>query len=199
MKNFFDCDQIENCNVGWGKKDDLVFLNYTLSMLKSSKVPQFIFVETMKQHSPHSKGLAFDKARCAGNLKQEQCSVLLNYSARLKDSVQSFNKFISELKQLDKRVVVVAFGDHIPGIVSQIFDEGDFYNGDRHETFFTIWDSGRGYVTREAIEGLVKKSIDVAFMDVILLKYLGFESEYISTKTKFMHDCNGSFCDSQHP
>ena len=75
--------------------------------------------------------------------------------------------------------------------------EDYFINKDRYKTFFTMWDSSKGFVTDEALEkaGMQQQAIDLAFLDVILLNYLSFKSDYIDAKIRFMRDCKGEFCD----
>jgi hypothetical protein len=119
---------------------------------------------------------------------------LLDYNDRLKLSVKAYENFVAQLKKLPERTIVVAFGDHIPGDVAANFTESNFYKQDRFRTFFNVWDSAHGFVTREVLDGQEFETIDIAMLDALTLRYAGFESRYVSDKLVHMQECSGSFC-----
>ena len=195
MQEIIDCPAIEACrNRRWNKMPDEVFFDEALKQIKQTDKPLFAFVATMRQHSPHNKDIAYDVQRCKPGLTPKQCSILLDYNERLQQSVQSYENFVAKLKKLPERTIVVAFGDHIPGDVAANFVKENFEDQDRFRTFFNIWDSANGYVTRKALDGQEFATIDVAMLDAITLRYAGFESHYLTDKLVHMQKCSGHYC-----
>ncbi len=127
-------------------------------------------------------------------MSDKQCSIMLDYNERLKLSVKAYEDFLLQLKKLPERTIVVAFGDHIPGDVAAHFEESDFIKQDRFRTFFNVWDSAKGFVTRKVLDGMEFETIDVAMLDALTLRYAGFESRYLNDKLVHMQACSGKFC-----
>lgn len=195
MQEVIDCNAMPDCaNRRWNKMPDEVFFNEVLKQIKQTDQPLFTFVATMRQHSPHDKDKAFDTKRCAASLSPKQCSILLDYNERLALSVKAYENFLAQLKKLPERTIVVAFGDHIAGDVAANFVQSDFTPQDRYRTFFNMWDSANGYVTRKALSGQEYETIDVAMLDAITLRYAGFDSRYLTDKLVHMQKCSGHFC-----
>ena len=99
---------------------------------------QFIHVSTMQNHSPFSnkydeqyegidveKGLLLEK-----NLK--------NYIYGIQKSDEAIEILIDEIEKIDKKIIVVYYGDHLPGIYSSLleFNEGPF---DLYSTDYFIY------------------------------------------------------------
>ncbi len=194
MHEFIDCPMIPECaKRKWNRMPDEVFFDRAISELRKEAKPTFMFMATMRQHSPHDKKRPPSK-QCDKGLSPEQCSIMQDYAERLSASVASYKKFIQQLKALPERTLVVAFGDHIPGDVAAEFVEADFYKQDRYRTFFNMWDSQAGFVTEKALSGRQFEKIDLAMLDSIVLDYAGFESRYLTDKLVHLQKCSGSFC-----
>ena len=198
MQEFIDCTMIPECaKRKWNRMPDEVFFERALSELKHEAKPTFMFMATMRQHSPHDKQRQFSK-QCAASLTPKQCSIMQDYEERLTASVASYKKFLNQLKNLPERTIVVAFGDHIPGDVAAEFVDSDLYKQDRYRTFFNLWDSQAGFVTEKALTGRQFEKIDLAMLDSIVLDYAGFESHYLTDKLVHLQKCSGSFCGFDH-
>lgn len=200
MENFFDCGEVAGCEGHrWRDRSDKVFLSKAMQVLARSGSPQFVFLPTIQQHSPHDKVKvgAGDTAPC--NLSQKQCLVMQDYRSRLDSSLADFHHFQEELKTLGRDTVVLVFGDHIPGDFNRFFDHGHFKNG-RKETFFTVWHSRRGYLTSEIVRRARNpKHLDIAFLDWIVAAAVGLDSEYFRKKGAMIHACDGAYCLSGGP
>jgi len=195
IQDFIDCKAMPECaKRKWNKMPDEVFFDEAVKQVKLNEQPLFAFVATMRQHSPHEKSMEYDARRCKPGLSKKQCSIMLDYSERMKLSVKAYENLLAQLKKLPERTIVVAFGDHIPGDVAAYFTEEDFYKQDRFRTFFNIWDSAHGFVTHKALEGQEFETIDIAMLDALTLRYAGFESRYLTDKLIHMQECSGSFC-----
>ncbi|QTR50679.1 sulfatase-like hydrolase/transferase [Candidatus Thiothrix anitrata] len=195
IQEFIDCKALPKCaKRSWNSIPDEIFFDELLKQVKTNVEPLFTFVATMRQHSPHEKNSKLDTQRCDASLSAKQCSILLDYNERLKLSVTAHKDLLSKLKKLPERTIVVTFGDHIPGDVAANFTESDFYPQDRFRTFFNVWDSKHGFVTRKVLDNQEFATIDIAMLDALTLRYAGFESSYISDKLVHMQKCSGSFC-----
>lgn len=196
IQDFIDCKALPECNKrSWNKIPDEIFFDEAIKQVKLNDEPLFTFIATMRQHSPHDKNLAPDRRRCSNALSAKQCSILLDYNERLKLSVNAYEQFIAQLKKLPERTIVVAFGDHIPGDVAAHFTDENFYKQDRFRTFFNVWDSEQGFVTKQVLDGMNFEKIDIAMLDVLTLRYAGFGSRYLDDKLAHMQACAGSFCE----
>lgn len=195
IQDFIDCKAMPECaKRKWNKMPDEIFFDEAVKQVQLNEKPVFAFIATMRQHSPHEKGIQYDTQRCDASLSPTQCSILLDYEARLKLSLAAYERLLAQLKKLPEQTIVVAFGDHIPGDVAAHFTEEQFYKQDRFRTFFNVWDSKRGYATRNLLDGQAFETIDIAMLDALTLRYAGFESRYLTEKLVHMQECSGSFC-----
>lgn len=195
IQDFIDCKAMPECDKRrWNKLPDEIFFDEAVKQVKLNEQPLFAFVATMRQHSPHDKGIKPDAKRCAPQLSDKQCSIMLDYNERLNLSVKAYENLLKQLKKLPERTIVVTFGDHIPGDVAAHFTDADFYKQDRFRTYFNVWDSAQGYVTKKLLDGMKYETIDVAMLDALTLRYAGFESRYLTDKLVHMQACSGAFC-----
>ncbi len=196
IQDFIDCKAMPECaKRKWNKMPDEIFFDETVRQLQLSKKPVFAFVATMRQHSPHDKDRQYDARQCKPSLSAKQCSIMLDYDERMKASISAYLELLTDLQKLPERTIVVAFGDHIPGDVAFHFQAKDFVEQDRFRTFFNVWDSANGFVTHDVLDGKEYASIDVAMLDALIMRYAGFDSQYLHDKLVHMQECSGSFCD----
>lgn len=192
MNQFIDCKEVPGCNTKTTEVHDYRFFDVAEKMLRTSNKPAFIFLPTIRQHSPHD-GKAKESIPC-DELTDAQCKVIAIYAERLKDSVNEFEKFIGGLEHLDREVIVLAFGDHIPGDVARTFKESDFLAG-KKRTFFTVWSSRRGYLTNSVMSSLgTPDSVHNAYLDLIVARAAGFNSPYFDAKEVSMRVCPSTYC-----
>lgn len=114
-------------------------------LLKEAAQPQFVHLVTMQTHMPYSqkyKNSAY-VSKSAGN-KQ----AINNYMQDLAYSSEAFAQFIQQLKQLDKRTLVVFWGDHLPSIYSeQIQAQNEAVM--LHQTEFLFYDTNQALAEKE--------------------------------------------------
>ena len=108
-----------------------------MAVLSDEAQPQFVHLVTMQTHMPYvGKYDTLDyQATGDGNMDS-----LENYLQDVSYSSTALKEFISELSTLNRRTLVVFWGDHLPGIYSDaIKDQND--TATLHETQFLMVDS----------------------------------------------------------
>lgn len=108
-----------------------------MDLLADNAQPQFVHLVTMQTHMPYvGKYDTLDyQATGDGNM-----DALENYLQDVSYSSTALKEFISELSTLNRRTLVVFWGDHLPGIYSDtIKDQND--TATLHETQFLMVDS----------------------------------------------------------
>ncbi|MBF0311293.1 MAG: sulfatase-like hydrolase/transferase [Magnetococcales bacterium] len=197
--HFLGCSAIPGCKETPGRyRPDSLFYDTALDLLAKQKEPSVVFLPTMRQHSPHDALYSRGKeVACDPLLSDKQCEVLNEYLARLKMSVDEWHALLENIRRRKMDAIVLAFGDHIPSDIASNFYGENFWNEDQEKyiTFFTMWDSREGFVTRKSMERYgVRSIIDLAFLDVVLLNHLGVSSRYIDDKTRQLRRCGGPYC-----
>lgn len=98
---------------------------------------QFFSVITMQNHAPYSANDPLDIVVTGSNFTEEENNSVTNY-ARLLNHTDNFTKdFLNSLTEINKKITVVFYGDHLPGI----FPENTFTTNpeSQFETDFFIW------------------------------------------------------------
>lgn len=114
-----------------------------LSLLSDEKKPQFVHLVTMQTHMPYEGKYQTLNYQAAGD---GNMTALENYLQDVSYSSTALKDFIEQLKQLNRRTVVVFWGDHLPGIYSDaIKDQND--TAALHETEFLMVDSDGTFST----------------------------------------------------
>ncbi len=91
-----------------------------LEVLAEGEGPQFIFDVTLQNHSGYETGLLdeypYDDVTVAG----ETIAGMSEYLSCIDASQEDLVYFLEELEKLDRKVIVVFFGDHQPGFNDQV-------------------------------------------------------------------------------
>lgn len=130
-KDIFANDDI----VGLYPSDRLVY--QTLIEELSESENQFFSIITMQNHAPYSANDPIDIVVKGIGFTDEENNSVTNYS-RLLNYTDGFTKsFLDYLSQINKKITVVFYGDHLPGI----FPESTFSANPetQFETDFFIW------------------------------------------------------------
>ena len=94
----------------------------TLKVLKEGKGKQMIGLITMQNHTPYNAAI-YDKTQFAvknEKIDEQKKSDISIYYQTLHTSDQYLGEFISELDKIDKKVVVLFFGDHSAGLFDEV-------------------------------------------------------------------------------
>ena len=100
--------------------DETAYQN-TLDVIKSYKSGQFINLVTMQNHLPYSD--YYDNSegyQVSGDIDDGEKNTISNYSAGLSYTDKAVEKFIEQIDKINKPITLVFYGDHLPGIYSNI-------------------------------------------------------------------------------
>lgn len=126
-----------------------------LHQLSQTEERDFIFCLTMQNHG----GYDYDDFRVtygaqapfSNEVSDRAAAILTNYCWLLEQSDAALESFITQLSYLDEPTVVVFFGDHIPPLGSDVYEEiGVPATGDAgHLTPYFIWSNYDGFAPGE--------------------------------------------------
>ena len=100
--------------------DETAYQN-TLDVINSYKNGQFINLVTMQNHLPYSD--YYDNSedyQISGDMDDGEKNTISNYSAGLSYTDKAVQKFIEQIDKINKPITLVFYGDHLPGIYSNI-------------------------------------------------------------------------------
>jgi hypothetical protein len=192
IRNVRDCAQAGICDPAraWHETlHDSALYGAALAVLRAARDrPAFVYVATMRQHSPHVDGFPKSAYRP---------EVMAEYRRRLALSDADARAFLAELASLPRPTVVLMFGDHIPSDVVAAFSPEDFV-GDRFTTFFNLYrGDARGVAAERVGAQGITDPVDSAYLDALLLQEAGFRGGYVSRKLGMMTACPDFSCDGR--
>ncbi|MER0122319.1 LTA synthase family protein [Streptococcus sp. ZJ93] len=115
--------------------DKTVYDN-VLKELDSSK-NQFFSVITMQNHAPWSVGEPVDVVAYNDSFTKEENGALTEYARLASYTDHDTKEFLDKLSQIDKRITVVFYGDHLPGLYpSAAFKDNP---DSQYQTDYFIW------------------------------------------------------------
>lgn len=111
---FLSIEDFQNADKLRGMVTDAATYDKILELLESSDDPQFIFDVTMQNHSGYDTGLL--PASVQQNYLVDGVSdpEINEYLSLIEESDRALEEFIAKLRKLDRKVIVVFFGDHQP-------------------------------------------------------------------------------------
>ena len=100
--------------------------NEVLAELKNSQKPKFIHLVTMQNHMPYEEN-AYSEHNFSVNARNganpENAKTIQAYLEGISRSDKAMKNFISEIKKLNEKTIVVFWGDHWPGIYGEMFEK----------------------------------------------------------------------------
>ncbi len=145
---FLSIKDFANAQELCGKVTDAATYNKCLEVLRANDGPVFIHDVTMQNHSGYATGLVpADKQLYlpTSGVTPEVQTWTNEYCSLMEQSDIAFDKFLSELRELDRPVVVVMYGDHQPFFTDRyndlLFDgEDDVMHAERlWQTRYVVW------------------------------------------------------------
>lgn len=97
-----------------GMVTDEATYDKTLELIKNSTEPQFIFNVTMQNHSGYDTGLLPTSVLNQYYIDGVADPEINEFLSLIEESDRALEKFIGDLRKLDRKVIVVFFGDHQP-------------------------------------------------------------------------------------
>ena len=132
FQKFLSLDDFPDAQMIHNEVSDAATYDKVLELLEADDTPQFIFDVTMQNHSGYTRGDIPEEFQCdykPSDWGSGDSLVSLNeYLGCMKASDVALQEFIEQLRELDRPVVVVFFGDHQPGFSRDINEA--FYDDD---------------------------------------------------------------------
>lgn len=108
-------DEAEEVNTLGAYPSDISTYDNILSQVDTSQ-SQFFSVMTMQNHGPWFATDLTDITASGEGLTSDQNASLINYARLLSYTDSSTAEFLQQLEGIDKKITVVFYGDHLPGI-----------------------------------------------------------------------------------
>lgn len=142
---YLSIDDFEGSETLRGMVTDKADYDKVLEVLNSNDDPQFIFNVTMQNHSGYDTGLI--PADKQVNLEVDGVSYpkINEYVSLIEQSDEALEYLLRALNRIDKKVVVVFFGDHQPSLMTDYNDQ--WFTGEEEavhqerlwQTDYIIW------------------------------------------------------------
>lgn len=135
---YYSISDYEGADTLRGMVSDKGDYDKLLEVLNSTDDPQFIFNVTMQNHSSYNTGLIPTDKQVSVSIDGISYSNVNEYISLIQQSDEALEYLLDELNNLDKKVVVVFFGDHQPSLMTSFNDEW-FTNDDEAEHQERLW------------------------------------------------------------
>lgn len=142
---FLSIDDFQDSEKLRGMVTDKATYDKILEMLDENSDPQFIFDVTMQNHSGYETGLLPSNKLESYQVDGQENAEINEYLSLIEESDRALAYFLGQLRQLDRKVVVVFFGDHQPFFPSTYNDawftgEDEATHAERlWQTDYVIW------------------------------------------------------------
>ena len=142
---FLTIDDFEGSDTLRGHVTDWATYDKVLDVLASGSEPQFIFDVTMQNHSGYDTGLLGEEDTTHLSIDGADDPLVDEYVSLIRHSDEDLEYFIERLRELDRPVVLVFFGDHQPYLTQGYNDL--WYPGEDaaeharrvHQTDYVVW------------------------------------------------------------
>ena len=111
---FLTINDFQNAETLRGMVTDKATYDKILELLDTNSNPQFIFDVTMQNHSGYDTGLIPYDKQMSLNIDGEFNSNVNEYVSLIQQSDEALKYFLNKLSKLNRKVVVVFWGDHQP-------------------------------------------------------------------------------------
>ncbi|OFQ67849.1 LTA synthase family protein [Streptococcus sp. HMSC078D09] len=138
FNKFISIDDKKNYDLGYQEvhiSDESTYKAVLKEM--DAKKNQFFSVITIQNHSPFIAGEPSDLTATGNGFSNDENTKLTNYSRLLTFTDTSTQSFLESLSKIDKKITVVFYGDHLPGL----YPESAFKNNpeSQYQTDYFIW------------------------------------------------------------
>jgi phosphoglycerol transferase MdoB-like AlkP superfamily enzyme len=110
---------------GWYMADEAL-VNPVIHLLEKESGPQFIYALTVQNHGPYAVANryspdeiepgAIPQADPQLGLSEADRLAIINYTQGVRDSAKLYSQIRAHCSRLDRPVILMAFGDHLPGL-----------------------------------------------------------------------------------
>lgn len=151
---FLAIDDFQDAETLRGMVTDRATYDKILELLDDNENPQFIFDVTMQNHSGYDTGLVPVDKQLNLSIDGVYDSEVNEYVSLIQESDRALEYFIEQLSQLDRKVVVVFFGDHQP-----------FFPSTYNDLWFTDEDAATHQMRLWQTDYIIWANYDVAGSD----------------------------------
>lgn len=184
IQDFQDAEKLR------GMVTDAATYDKILELLDENPNPQFIFDVTMQNHSGYDTGLIpYDKQvnYVIDGISDPEVN---EYLALIEESDRALEDFVNQLRKIDRKVILVFFGDHQPFFPDD-FNEAWFANEDEAvhnerlwQTDYIIWANydvaGRDQESR--VDDLSVNYLGSVMMDLIGAPMTNYQKAHITLR-----------------
>lgn len=135
---FVDMSAFQDAGMLRGMVSDQSCYDYILDMLGKSDKPQFIFNVTMQNHGGYQTD-ALPAEMYAPYDNEPGSRGLHEYLALIDESDRALRSFIESLEKMDRKVIVVFFGDHQPNLIETGKGTSIEDQQTAHKTYYMVY------------------------------------------------------------
>ena len=162
---------VEHTQKNWEK--DNVLTGEIMKTLKATENQDFIFTVSVQGHGRYPSELDYENysypVKVTGTGSESLDNEWTYYCNQLYEMDEFIGALIEELENFDEDVVLVMYGDHLPGF--DLSDE-DVENGNLYQTEYFIWSNMKNFSARK--EDIAAYDLSTKLFDVV-----GFEKSYM--------------------
>ena len=158
---------VEHTQKNWEK--DNVLTGEIMKTLKSTEDKDFIFTVSVQGHGRYPSELDYENysypVKVTGTGSEELDNEWTYYCNQLHEMDEFIKNLIEELKNYDEDVVLVMYGDHLPGFE---LTNDDVENGNLYQTEYFIWSNMKHFIDKD--EDIPAYDLSTKLFDVIGLE-----------------------------
>ena len=158
---------VEHTQKNWEK--DNVLTGEIMKTLKSTEDKDFIFTVSVQGHGRYPSELDYENysypVKVTGTGSEELDNEWTYYCNQLHEMDEFIKDLIEELKNYDEDVVLVMYGDHLPGFE---LTNDDVENGNLYQTEYFMWSNMKHFIDKD--EDIPAYDLSTKLFDVIGLE-----------------------------
>ncbi len=133
----------------WAK--DKFLTEEILKAIRSTEEPDYIYTISVQGHGSYPSSSKLENpAVTVSNVSDEGRKNAIEYYAnQIREMDEFIKELTTELSKLDEEVILVMYGDHLPGLG---FSEEDLENGSLYQTEYIIWNNMNLPIENEDVE-----------------------------------------------
>lgn len=162
---------VEHTQKNWEK--DNVLTGEIMKTLKATENQDFIFTVSVQGHGRYPSELDYENysypVKVTGTASESLDNEWTYYCNQLYEMDEFIGALIEELENFDEDVVLVMYGDHLPGF--DLTNE-DVENGNLYQTEYFIWSNMKNFSAKK--EDIAAYDLSTKLFDVV-----GFEKSYM--------------------
>ena len=174
--NFLTIQDFQDAEKLRGMVTDAATYDKILQLLDENSNPQFIFDVTMQNHSGYDTGLIPADKQVNYVIDGVSDPEVNEYLALIEESDRALEDFVNQLRKLDRKVILVFFGDHQPFFPDEFNDawftgENDAVHNERlWQTDYFVW---ANYDVAGRDQESTQEDLSVNYLSSVLMDLIG--------------------------